>query len=102
VALAVLLAPVALLAPGAAAEQAKTPITASTILSIVASPVEPRVSAFDEALRQPPPPAPEGSAGEVLPDGSVRYGRAIITVKNPCPPGTDHYEPPVLPGRRRR
>jgi hypothetical protein len=39
----------------------------------------------------------------VLPDGSVRYGKTIITVKNPCPPGT-HDEallPRPLPGRRR-
>ena len=31
-----------------------------------------------------------------------REGRAIVTLKNPCPPGTAHYEPPPLPGRRLR
>jgi len=38
----------------------------------------------------------------VLPDGSVRYGRTVITVKNPCPPNSNHWEPPILPGRGRR
>jgi hypothetical protein len=79
------------------ADEAKTPVSATMILSIVSAPVQGRTTAFDEALRRPAPPAAE-AAGEVLPDGSVRYGRTIITVKNPCPPG-EHYEP-VLPGRR--
>jgi hypothetical protein len=41
----------------------------------------------------------------VQPDGSVRYGAGAgsvtVLLKNPCPPGTAHYEPPPLPGRRR-
>jgi hypothetical protein len=78
------------------ADEAKTPVSATMILDIVSAPVQDRKSAFDEALRRPAPPAAE--AGEVLPDGSVRYGKTVITVKNPCPPG-EHYEP-VLPGRR--
>jgi len=86
----------------ASADEAKTPVSAGMILSIIAAPVEGRTSAFDEALRRPGPPAADTSAGEVLPDGSVRYGRTVITVKNPCPPGTDHWEPPPLPGRRSR
>ena len=80
----------------AQADEAKTPVSATMILDIVSAPVQGRTSAFDEALRRPAPPAAE--VGEVLPDGSVRYGRTIVTVKNPCPPG-EHYEP-VLPGRR--
>ena len=92
-----------LVAGHAAADEAKTPISTSMILSIVAAPVQSRVSAYDESLRRPDPaPASDSSAGEVLPDGSVRYGRAIVTLKNPCPPGTAHYEPPPLPGRRLR
>jgi hypothetical protein len=83
----------------AAADEAKTPISAAMILSIVSSPVDVRRSAFDEAFKQPAAAKVE-SAGEVLPDGSVRYGRTIITVRNPCPPG-DHFELPLLPGRRR-
>ena len=84
------------------ADEAKTPVSATMLLSIMSAPVDSRRSAYDEALRQPAPPAPDSSAGEVLPDGSVRYGRTVITVKNPCPPGTAHYEPPPLPGRRGR
>jgi hypothetical protein len=82
----------------ASADEAKTPVSAAMILSIVGAPVASRTSAFDEALRRPAPPAPD-PAGEVLADGSVRYGRTVITVKNPCPPG-DHWEAPPLPGRR--
>jgi hypothetical protein len=84
------------------AEEAKTPVSAAVILSIVSAPVMSRVSPFDEALRRPAPSAPDSSAGEVLPDGSVRYGRTVITVRNPCPPGTAHYEPPPRPGRAAR
>jgi hypothetical protein len=86
----------------AGADEAKTPVSASLILNIVGAPVETRTSAFDEALKRPAPPAPDSTTGEVLPDGSVRYGRTIVTVRNPCPPGTAHYEPPMLPGRPRR
>ena len=88
-------------ASAVSADEAKTPINAAMILNIVAAPAEVRTSAFDEALRRPAPVASDSSAGEVLPDGSVRYGRTVITVKNPCPPGT-HNEPLVLPGRGRR
>jgi hypothetical protein len=100
-ALSLLVVPL-LLAPPAAAEEAKAALNASMILSIVAAPVQPRASAYDEALKQPTPTPSDSAIGEVLPDGSVRYGRAIVTVKNPCPPGTVHYEPPPLPGRRPR
>lgn len=86
----------------ASADEAKTPVSAAMILNLVAAPVDGRTSAFDEALRRPAPAVQDSSAGEVLPDGSVRYGRAVVTVKNPCPPGTFHYEPPPLPGRSRR
>jgi hypothetical protein len=83
----------------AAADEAKTPVSAALILDIVAAPVSDRRSAFDEALTRPAPPAADRKVAEVLADGSVRYGRTTITVKNPCPPG-EHYEPPPLPGRR--
>jgi len=90
-------------ASGAArADEAKTPLSASLILDIVNAPVQTRTSVFDESLKRPAPPAADSSMGEVLPDGSVRYGRAVVTVKNPCPPGTAHWEPPPLPGRVRR
>ena len=92
------------LAGSVAAEEAKTPVSAALILDIVSAPVQSRRSAYDEALARPAPPTADPSVGEVLPDGSVRYGKAIVTVKNPCPPGT-HDEPLIpprpLPGRRR-
>lgn len=102
IASAVVLAGLAFGAVGiAAADEAKTPVSALMLLDIVAAPIESRRSAFDEALRQPAPPPVERNSAEVLPDGSVRYGRTTITVRNPCPPGHDKFEPPPLPGRRR-
>jgi len=94
------LAAVGLWASAAGADEAKSRLTASMLLNALTS-VEPRGSAFDQALKdgglEPLPPA-----GEVQPDGSVRYGRVVVTVRNPCPPGTAHYEPAALPGRRPR
>ncbi|HEV8141265.1 MAG TPA: hypothetical protein VGQ77_00285 [Methylomirabilota bacterium] len=86
----------------AAADEAKTPLSASMILSIVSAPVSTRASAYDAGLKDPAAAAPNSTTGEVLADGSVRYGRTIITVRNPCPPG-EHLETPIiLPGRRNR
>ncbi|MBI4638352.1 MAG: hypothetical protein HY727_18600 [Candidatus Rokubacteria bacterium] len=86
---------------GAAAEEAKSSVSASMLLGILSSPVESREAAFDQSLKERgPEPARRWADGELLPDGSVRYGRVTVTVKNPCPPGTAHYEPPSLPGRR--
>ena len=88
----------------AVADEAKTPVSATMVLDIVSAPVQARRSVYDEALARPAPPSADSSVAEVLADGSVRYGRTVITVKNPCPPGT-HDEPLVpprpLPGRRR-
>ena len=93
------------LALPAGAEELKTPISASMFMKITA-PVESRTSAYDAALRDPKAfakPAETGFGdGEVLPDGSVRYGRTIVTVRNPCPPGEHALMPPPLPGRRAR
>jgi len=84
----------------ALADEAKSPISASMLLSVVAPITESRDAAFDRAMKEPGPPA-RRPAGEIQPDGSVRYGSVTITVRNPCPPGT-HYEPPPLPGRVRK
>jgi hypothetical protein len=96
---------VAVAAGPVGAEEAKTSISAPMLLTILSAPLESRVTAHDEAITAPSPAAPQ--RGFVLqPDGSLRYGseRAAVsvTVKNPCPPGTAHYEPPPLPGRRSR
>src|SRR5262245_58665507 len=82
------------------AEEAKAPISAIGILNMFSKPIEAREAAFDESLRAEPRATATAPAGEVLGDGTVKYGRTTITVKNPCPPG-EHYEP-NLPGRRRR
>jgi len=94
------LAAVGLGASAAGADEAKARVTASMLLNMLA-PMEPRGSAFDQALKEGGP-EPLAQDGEILADGSVRYGRVVVTVKNPCPPGTAHYEPPPLPGRRLR
>ena len=85
----------------AVADEAKTPVSATMFLSIMSAPLEARDAAFDRSLKEDGP-AQRASLGEVLADGSVKYGRTTITVRNPCPPGTAHYEPPPLPGRRAR
>jgi hypothetical protein len=84
----------------ALADEAKSPISASMLLSVVAPITESRDAAFDRAMKEPGPPARRPD-GEIQPDGSVRYGSVTITVRNPCPPGT-HYELPPLPGRVRK
>jgi len=83
----------------ASADEAKSPISAMTMLSIVAPIAETRDAAFDRAMKEPGRPA-RRQDGEIQPDGSVRYGSVTVTVRNPCPPGT-HYELP-LPGRVRK
>ena len=85
----------------AVADEAKASISVRSIMNAVAPAIESRESAYDRSIRDSGPAPAPASAGEILDDGTVRYGRTTITVKNPCPPGTAHYEPPPLPGRRR-
>jgi hypothetical protein len=94
----VLAALIALAAVPAAADEAKTPVSAAMFFSIMRAPVETRDVAFDRSLKDEGP-APRAPVAEILPDGSVKIDRAVITVRNPCPPG--HDKPP-LPGRRAR
>ena len=83
------------------ADEAKVVVRASMLLSITSVPVEAREVAFDRSLKEPGP-APRAPFAEVLPDGSLKVDRAVITVRNPCPPGAMNHEPPPLPGRRVR
>ena len=85
----------------AGADEAKTPINGAMLLNILAPSAESRDAAFDRAMKEPGPAA-KRPEGEVLADGSVRYGSVTMTVRNPCPPGSGHYEPPPLPGRARK
>jgi hypothetical protein len=88
-------------ATAARADEAKAPISAALLLNMLSpSTGESRDAAFDRAMKEPSPGPGSGSpGGQVQADGSVRYGSTVITVRNPCPPGTLHYEPPPLPGR---
>lgn len=89
-----------LVAGGAApafADEAKVPVSASMMLKIMSTPLEARETAYDRSLKEPGV-APRPPLAEVLPDGSMKIDRAVITVRNPCPPG--HIEPMPLPGRR--
>ena len=83
----------------ALADEVKSPISASMLLTISSPLSETRDAAFDRAMKEPGPPARRPD-GEIQPDGSVRYGAVTVAVRNPCPPGT-HYELP-LPGRVRK
>ena len=85
------------------ADEAKSVISSSMVLNLFSQPAPLGVRASARELMEPgPPPASHQAGGEVQPDGSVKYGNMTVTVRNPCPPGTTHYEPPPLPGRRAR
>src|SRR5712664_1653963 len=90
----------ALAATGAAAEELKTPIRATMFLDLTAPRAQSRDTAYQESLRADGPAPLRRGLGEVQEDGSVRYGDVSVTVRNPCPPGTAHYDPTPLPGRR--
>ena len=89
------------LAVPAAADEMKSPISASMLINMTAPRMDSRDDAFNKSLREEGP-APRSRNGEVQPDGSVRYGNVTVTVRNPCPPESGHIEPPPLPGRRAR
>src|SRR5438309_10752821 len=84
----------------ALADEAKSPISASMLLSVVAPITESREAAFDRAMNEPGPPARRPD-GEIQTDGSVRFGSVTIKVRNLFQPGT-HYELQPLPGRVRK
>ena len=92
---------IALAAAPAPADEVKAVVRASMLLSITSVPVEARDVAYDRTLKEAGP-APRPPLAEVLPDGSLKVDRAVITVRNPCPPGMMNHEPPPLPGRRAR
>jgi hypothetical protein len=100
--LVVALAALALSCTAAHADEAKSSIKPSMVLSLFSQPSELSVRALGREMLEPGPPPASTQGGEVQPDGSVKYGSVTVTVRNPCPPGTAHYEPPPLPGRRAR
>ena len=84
----------------AAADEAKTRISASMFLDLTAPRAIARDAAYQESIRSAPSVSPRPPSGEVQEDGSVRYGNVTVTVRNPCPPGSGHEEFMPLPGRR--
>lgn len=82
-------------------DEAKTPVSGSILLEMTKPSPVTRERAFDEAIRAPRP-APPKPEYQVQPDGSVRYGNTTVIIHHDCPPGGEFFEPPSLPGRRRR
>jgi hypothetical protein len=95
----------------AGAEEVRQQLNAPMILNLLARPLESSEAAFNKELKNYAAP-PKGDEPEVLPDGSVRYGKGTksltVTIKNPCPPGDIEHEMAQLssyrqlPGRARR
>lgn len=98
-------------AVSAAAEEVRQGLNAPLILQMLSRPVEKPEVAMRDMLR---PDAPKVKSmrfdeGQVMPDGSVRYGTdaagVSVTIRNPCPPGDIEHEMMVqrsLPGRGRK
>src|SRR2546423_135259 len=86
-----------LAAGGAAAEELKRPSRGSRLRDLAARRAETRPPACRGSRRAEGPAPVRRGFGEVQEDGSVRYGDLSVTVRNPCPPGTAHYEPAPLP-----
>ena len=94
-----------------AAEEVRQQLNAPMILNLLARPLESPETAFNKELKNYAA-VPKGDEAEVLPDGSVRYGRGAksltVTIRNPCPPGDIEHEMAQLssyrqlPGRGRR
>src|ERR1051326_6619322 len=86
------LATIAIAATPALADEAKAGVSASMLFRITRPPIEAREPASARWRKARGPPARPPLA-EVLPDGSLKIDRAIITVRNPCPPGMMHADP---------
>ena len=95
----------------AAADEVRQVLNAPMILQMLSRPAERPDAAMREMLRPDAPQARplRADQGQVMPDGSVRYGsesaNLTMTIRNPCPPGDFEHEAMVqrsLPGRARR
>lgn len=82
-------------------DEAKTPINSSIILEMTRPSTESRERAFDQSLKQDGPPTRPKADPVVQPDGSVKYGNTTVIIRHDCPPGSEFFEPPPRPGRRR-
>jgi hypothetical protein len=94
----------------AAAEELRQGLNAPLILQMLSRPVDKPEALMKEGLRRDAElsKSPRPTDGQVMPDGSVRYGTdsasVSVTIKNPCPPGDIAHEMATvpLPGRGRR
>ena len=94
----------------AAAEELRQGLNAPLILQMLSRPADKPETIMKEGLRRDAElsKVTRPSEGQVMPDGSVRYGSmdgasVTMTIKNPCPPGDIAHEMAVpLPGRGRR
>jgi len=94
----------------AAAEEVRQGLNAPMILQMLSRPVEKPELVMREMLRPDAPTVrPVRFEGQVLPDGSVRYGTeaagVTVTIRNPCLLGDFEHERLVqrsLPGRGRK
>jgi len=93
----------------AAAEELRQGLNAPLILQVLSWPADKPETIMKEGLRRDAElsRALRPTDGQVMPDGSVRYGTDAaslsVMVKNPCPPGDIAHEMAVpLPGRGRR
>jgi hypothetical protein len=87
--------------PAAAHEEAKTKIDPSAILDITAPRPALPSRAYDESIKREGPPPANATEWRQQSDGSYRYGNTTIIIRQDCPPGSEHFEPPPRPGRRR-
>jgi hypothetical protein len=87
-------------APVAAHDEAKTKIDPSVILDLTAPRAPDPSRAYDEAIKREGPASPQ-TQWKQRPDGGYQYGNTTIFIRHDCPPGSEFYEPPPLPGRRR-
>jgi hypothetical protein len=94
----------------AAADELRQGLNAPLILQTLSRPADKQETIMKEGLRRDAElsKVTRPSEGQVMPDGSVRYGNmdgasVSVTIKNPCPPGDIAHEMAVpLPGRGRR
>ncbi len=94
----------------AAAEELRQGLNAPLILQMLSRPPDKPETIMKEGLRRDSELSrvARPSDGQVMPDGSVRYGTdsagVSVMIKNPCPPGDIAHEMGAvpLPGRGRR
>jgi hypothetical protein len=93
-----------------AAEEVRQGLNAPMILQMLSKPAEKPEAVMREMLRPDATSVrPMRTEGQVMPDGSVRYGSEsagmTVTLRNPCPPGDIEHEMMALrslPGRGRK